>query len=79
MEKREKERRERTKVEFVSGTATKKPAATVSGEDEKKRKSKWDQPVPAVNPTSIPTVTVATGTKVAIPAFGSLPKKSKPA
>ena len=41
MEKREKERRERTKIEFVVGTKK----STDSGE---RRKSKWDsQPVPA--------------------------------
>lgn len=79
MEKREKERRERTKVEFVSGTASKKPTSSAPGEEEKKRKSKWDQAVPA-NPATIATVTtVASGTKMAIPAFGSLPKKPKPA
>lgn len=79
MEKREKERRERTKVEFVSGTATKRPATAASGDEEKKRKSKWDQPLPAANPISVAAVTVATGTKMAIPAFGTLPKKTKPA
>jgi len=58
MDKREKERRERTKVEFVSGTAAKKvgpPGTAPSGgnvqsnsadEDKSKRRSKWDQAVP---------------------------------
>jgi len=70
MEKREKERRDRTKVEFVSGTAPKK----TNVDDDKKRKSKWDQT--AQNQSAILT-SVATGTKMAIPAFGTLPKKSK--
>lgn len=58
MDKREKERRERTKVEFVSGTAAKKvgPPGTApssgnvqsnsADEDKSKRRSKWDQAVP---------------------------------
>ena len=75
MDKREKERRERTKVEFVSGTAPKKPSSG-SAEDERKRKSKWDQTQPANNQSAILT-SVPTGTKTAIPAFGTLPKKSK--
>ena len=74
MDKREKERRERTKVEFVSGTAPKKPSSG-SADDERKRKSKWDQTLPA-NQSAILT-SVPTGTKTAIPAFGTLPKKSK--
>lgn len=77
MEKREKERRERTKVEFVSGTAAKKPGSNSGTEEEKKRKSKWDQTLP-INQSAVLT-SVATGTKMAIPAFGTLPKKSKQA
>lgn len=76
MEKREKERRERTKVEFVSGTATKK-ASNSGTDEEKKRKSKWDQTVPSGQ--SAVLTSVATGTKMAIPAFGTLPKKPKQA
>lgn len=77
MEKREKERRERTKVEFVSGTAAKK-TSTSGTDEEKKRKSKWDQTVPSSQGASMLT-SVATGTKMAIPAFGTLPKKTKQA
>lgn len=77
MEKREKERRERTKVEFVSGTATKKASSGGGTDEEKKRKSKWDQTVPSSQ--SAVLTSVATGTKMAIPAFGTLPKKPKQA
>ena len=89
MEKREKERRDRTKVEFVSGTATKKPSSTgtsaaaavgqttsSSTDEERKRKSKWDQAMPGqqIQAGAILTA-VATGTKTAIPAFGTLASK----
>ena len=84
MERREKEKRERTKVEFVSGTAAKK--STTDSED-KKRKSKWDQTHPSSLANSAAAATAAaaaavltnmpTGTKTAIPAFGTLPKKTK--
>ncbi|PVD33831.1 hypothetical protein C0Q70_05092 [Pomacea canaliculata] len=50
MERREKERKEKTKIEFISGTKkTAAPAPELSGApDEKKRKSKWDaQPTSA--------------------------------
>lgn len=40
MEKREKERKERTKIEFVTGT--KKAPSSTDGPVEKKRKTKWD-------------------------------------
>ncbi|ODN02280.1 SAP30-binding protein [Orchesella cincta] len=47
MERREKERKERTKVEFVSGTVKKNIASGSApgapSEGETKRKSKWDQ------------------------------------
>ena len=76
MDKREAARKERTKVEFISGT--KKESAP-----EPKRKSKWDsQPavlppgahVPPPPPVSI--TTAATGTKgTIIPAVGSITKK----
>jgi hypothetical protein len=75
MEKREKERRERTKVEFVSGTAPKKSGSSGGTDEEKKRKSKWDQTVPLSQGANL--TSVATGTKMAIPAFGTLPKKAK--
>ncbi|XP_019873763.1 SAP30-binding protein [Aethina tumida] len=78
MDKREKERK--SKVEFVSGTK--------KYEEEKKRKSKWDQPgggtVPSqsIKPAGLvqPSLTSsATGTKgTVISAFGSLPKKPRP-
>nr|CAD7587978.1 unnamed protein product [Timema genevievae] len=43
MDRREKEKKDKTKVEFVSGTA-KRPGSGSGAEDEaKKRKSKWDQ------------------------------------
>ncbi|XP_052234269.1 SAP30-binding protein-like [Dreissena polymorpha] len=86
MEKREKERKERTKVEFV--TATKKPGAKteiISITDDKKRKSKWDEPsqttagrgVDNVNKSSAVNVTAqVSGTKsTVIPATGSISKK----
>merc|ERR1712004_540702 len=76
MDKREKERKERTKIEFASGT--KKDASSL----EPKRKSKWDtQPtnMPAGHvavPPPVTISTVASGTKATvIPAVGSLPKK----
>lgn len=77
MDKREKERK--GKVEIVSGTKRQ--------EDEKRRKSKWDQPGGGVSTSSIkpagliqPSLTnSATGTKsTVISAFGSLPKKPRP-
>lgn len=88
MDKLEKMRKEKTKIEIVSGTA-KRPtnSAITAEEDAKKRKSKWDQ-VATGAPTSVkptvvlsqPTLTTltssATGTKATvISAFGSLPKK----
>lgn len=83
MEKREKERKDRTKIEFVTGT---KKAGSDAGPDEKKRKSKWDS-LPqvtgtrpgVVNPTAVASLTVsATGTKsTVIPAVGNITKKSK--
>ncbi|CAG9864087.1 unnamed protein product [Phyllotreta striolata] len=79
MDRRDKERK--SKVEFVSGTK--------KNEDDKKRKSKWDQPggggtgaPPSVKPAGLiqPSLTTSsTGTKgTVISAFGSLPKKPKP-
>lgn len=91
MDKREKERKEKPKVEFIMGSA-KKPSngATVNSitEDDRKRKSKWDQVgVPGAvltglrpsAPAGLVTLTSSsTGTKsTIISAFGSLPKKPK--
>lgn len=90
MTRREKERKDKTKVEFVSGTAKRGGSNTGSGaeDDLKKRKSKWDQVGSSVG--SVPRVasaglvqpasltTSATGTKsTVISAFGSLPKKPR--
>lgn len=89
MEKLEAKRKEKTKIEIVSGLA-KRPSSssTTADEDAKKRKSKWDQvatgAAPTVNkpsllipqPTFTTLTTSATGTKATvISAFGSLPKK----
>lgn len=60
----------------------KEPSVTVvtgskKVDDDKKRKSKWDQPAPA--PIVKTLTSSATGTKTTvISAFGSLPKKPKP-
>ncbi|CAG0881784.1 unnamed protein product [Cyprideis torosa] len=75
MDKREKERKERTKVEFVSGTR-KSGASTGSGtaggqssstgtgeEDVKRRKSKWDQPAPP-QPIKVPPTIPVGGTGI---------------
>lgn len=72
MDKLEKTKKE-TSVMVVTGS--KKPSAI--SDEEKKRKSKWDQPAPA--PSAKALTTTATGTKTTvISAFGSLPKKPKP-
>lgn len=90
MDRREKEKKERTKVEFVSGT--KKSNASVNEDDLKKRKSKWDQvgasalgaggmqvgvirPAGLLQPSLTTTVTGTKGTVIS--AFGSLPKKPR--
>lgn len=90
MDRREKEKKERTKVEYVVGT--KKPNPSSGDEDLKKRKSKWDQVGSAamgaggmqmgvIRPAGLlqPSLTSAvTGTKgTVISAFGSLPKKPR--
>lgn len=83
MDKREKEKKDKTKVEFVMGT---KKGSGVAEDDSKKRKSKWDQvgsgaggllrPSGLLQPASL--TTSASGTKsTVISAFGSLPKKPK--
>ncbi|XP_034940643.1 SAP30-binding protein [Chelonus insularis] len=88
MDKLEKARKEKTKIEIVSGTAKRPNSSTTTvEEDAKKRKSKWDQVATGTTLTaqpafllSQPTLTTltssATGTKATvISAFGSLPKK----
>lgn len=79
MDKREKERKERTKVEFVTGT---KP--TSSGSDAEKRKTKWDSSLAAAaaapQPTAATTAVAPAGSaslakSTVIPATGSLTKK----
>lgn len=83
MDKLEKARKEKTKIEIVSGTAKRPSTTTMTvDEDAKKRKSKWDQVATgttAIKPNILlqPTLnnlTSVSGTKV-ISAFGSLPKK----
>ncbi|CAL1546073.1 unnamed protein product [Lymnaea stagnalis] len=89
MERREKEKKERTKIEFLTGT--KKPASvdgSLGPSDEKKRKTKWDaQPAGMIHVSKIPSASqnpgvvnltaMATGTKATIiPAVGSLSKKT---
>ncbi|CAH1954723.1 unnamed protein product [Acanthoscelides obtectus] len=78
MDRREKDKR--AKMEVLSGTK--------KAEDDKKRKSKWDQPggggasVTTIKPAGViqPALTSSvTGTKgTVISAFGSLPKKLRP-
>lgn len=80
MDKREKEKKDRTKIEFVMGTKKAEPL-------ELKRKSKWDaQPstLPGVRPAVVPPTVLnpsvisvsATGTKTTvISAVGTIAKK----
>lgn len=90
MDKLEKARKDKTKIEIVSGTAKRaNPASGTAGADEdaKRRKSKWDQVAPGsvttvkssvvLSQPALSTLTSsATGTKsTVISAFGSLPKK----
>ncbi|XP_063366706.1 SAP30-binding protein [Cydia amplana] len=83
MDRREKEKKEKlAKIDFISGVAKKSES-----DEEKKRKSKWDQAAPNVGskPTikqpgllQQPLTSNVTGTKgTVISAFGSLPKKPK--
>lgn len=83
MDRREKEKKEKlAKIDFITGVAKKSES-----DDEKKRKSKWDQAAPNVGskPTikqpgllQQPLTSNVTGTKgTVISAFGSLPKKPK--
>lgn len=91
MDRREKERKDRTKVEVVTGTAKRPGSGSGAEDDAKKRISKWDQvgttgtgqTQPGVlKPAGLvhqPSLTAsATGTKgTVISAFGSLPKKPR--
>ncbi|KAL4704150.1 hypothetical protein ACJJTC_012966 [Scirpophaga incertulas] len=83
MDRREKEKKDKmSKIDFMSGVAKKSES-----DDEKKRKSKWDQAAPNIgSKPSIkqpglvqqPLTSNVTGTKsTVISAFGSLPKKPK--
>lgn len=83
MDKREKEKRDKmSKFDFISGVAKKSDS-----DDDKKRKSKWDQAAPNVaSKPSIkqpgllqqPLTSNVTGTKgTIISAFGSIAKKPK--
>lgn len=83
MEKREKEKKDKlSKIDFISGVAKKSDS-----DDDKKRKSKWDQAAPNVaSKPSIkqpgllqqPLTSNVTGTKgTVISAFGSIAKKPK--
>lgn len=84
MDRREKEKKEKlAKIDFITGVVKKSES-----DDEKKRKSKWDQAAPNTgsNKPTIkqpgllqqPLTTNVTGTKgTVISAFGSLPKKPK--
>lgn len=92
MARREKERKEKTKVEFVVGTVKRSGGGSNPGsgaeDDSKRRKSKWDQvgnniaALQSIRPATLlqqsSLTTSATGTKgTVISAFGSLPKKPK--
>lgn len=84
MDRREKEKKDKlSKIDFITGVAKK-----AESDDEKKRKSKWDQAGPNMsnNKSTMkqpgllqqPLTTNITGTKgTVISAFGSLPKKPK--
>ncbi|OWR50030.1 hypothetical protein KGM_203358 [Danaus plexippus plexippus] len=73
MEKREKDRKEKSKIDFITGVAKKSDS-----DDDKKRKSKWDQAAPNVaNKPSIkqpgllqqPLTSNVTGTKGTVSDF----------
>lgn len=83
MDRREKEKKDKlSKIDFITGIAKKSES-----DDEKKRKSKWDQAGPAMSNKGTmkqpgllqqTLTTNITGTKgTVISAFGSLPKKPK--
>lgn len=83
MDRREKEKKEKlSKIDFISGVVKKSES-----DEEKKRKSKWDQAAPNVSnkPTikqpgllQQPLTSNVTGTKgTVISAYGSLTKKPK--
>ncbi|CAG0897642.1 unnamed protein product [Darwinula stevensoni] len=76
MEKREKERKERTKVEFVSGMVKKMGVASggIPEKETKERRSKWDQ-VGSKPPliSMIPPPGLA-NRPIVIPAYGAIKK-----
>ncbi|XP_041984577.1 SAP30-binding protein [Aricia agestis] len=82
MDRREKERKEKfSKIDFISGVSKK-----ADSDDDKKRKSKWDQAAPNVSKLNIKQpglvqqslTTNVTGTKgTVISAFGAIAKKPK--
>lgn len=87
MDRREKEKKDKlAKLDFISGAISSKK---VESDDEKKRKSKWDQAAPhtgsskqaAIKQPGLvqqPLTSNVTGTKsTVISAFGTLPKKPK--
>jgi len=69
MDRKERERRERTKVDFVTGTV-RKPTVDVSAEQRKK--SKWDV---AGNSSKSSGVTTSSTKPTIISAFGAIKKK----
>lgn len=83
MERREKEKKDKlAKIDFISGVAKKSDS-----DDDKKRKSKWDQAAPNIGAKpnikqpgllQQPLTSNVTGTKgTVISAFGSIAKKPK--
>ncbi|XP_053384836.1 SAP30-binding protein-like isoform X2 [Mercenaria mercenaria] len=80
-EKRDKERKERTKVEFVTATKKSSSKTEIVIPDEKKRKSKWDEPSQSAagriaEKINVNLTSMATGTKsTVILATGSIAKK----
>ncbi|GAB6022089.1 hypothetical protein CHUAL_006231 [Chamberlinius hualienensis] len=89
MDKRQKEQKERTKIEFISGTKKTITSVVEPKDESKKRKSKWDvaatnvvigpQPKPIgllTQPTAVVNIASATKATV-ISAFGSIAKKPK--
>lgn len=87
----EKKRRDKIEVQFASGTAAKRTEIAPSvgniqdnsaEKDRNKRRSKWDQAVPAsasipAGQSSVQFTSVPTDDKTATSAFGTLPKYSK--
>ncbi|KAI8508795.1 PREDICTED: SAP30-binding protein-like isoform X2 [Branchiostoma belcheri] len=93
MARREKEKKDRTKIEFLTGTAKKPVTQTTTGvagvvktepADPMKRKSKWDQSstqIQTITTTKPTVVTLAapntTGKTTVISAVGTIVKKAK--